>query len=198
MFRPGLVIRPRLHCCHINPPLLSPPRPSLLLTDRQMSPYQSLDSPVSETEFPLLRWEDIQHYLPLSPQSQPSLSDNELAASKISAVLSARTYPYPPPGRSTSRGPRDDLADVPLCCGILLDSSSQEDGHGELSASRDECVEPDQPTRMPSKRQRSDATVAAPSSRKRGRPRKATDRREGIDNNEVCFICVPPPFYSRD
>ena len=157
-------------------------------------PLENSDKPASDPELLLFPWEDIQYRLPPSPRSPAPQTDNDIAISNISSVLSARTYPYPVPGRPISREAREDLADMPIFGGIFIDSSSHEDDNGLMSASQDECITYNQPAKIPPKRRRGDVSAAVSSSGKRGRPRKTTDHREGTDANEVCLACAAPLF----
>lgn len=156
--------------------------PSLLL-QTGMTPPQ--DAPAYNSGSPGLSWEIVQRYLPLSPGSRPSLMEHDRA---LSSVLSATSYPLA--GRPVaSRRAQEDIPDseLPLYGGILLESSSQEDDHADISPSREEGVVTDTPhSRTLSKRQRYDDATAGSSTKKRGRPRKNAGYGEETSTSEVC------------
>lgn len=156
------------------------------LESSEMMPQ--IPGPTPDPELPLLSWENVQHCLPLSPRSRPSLVDNDLALSNVASVLSAASYPLA--GRFTSRRPRGDLNDseVPFYGGLLLENSPPEDDHDDISASREEAALSNQPPRTLSKRQRPDDNTASPPPKKRGRPRKSVGNGEGNGTNEVCCL----------
>ncbi|RMJ25973.1 hypothetical protein PHISP_03151 [Aspergillus sp. HF37] len=141
-----------------------------------MMPLQNSDVPAYDRELPLFSWEDVQPYLPISPHSRPSQVDSDLAGSSVASVLSACSYPLP---ERYSQDTRVDFSNAPFYGGLMLeDSESSYGDDGFQTASLEEDTVSHHPARMPSKQERGEAS-AVTSSRRRGRPRKATDNAEG-------------------
>lgn len=158
----------------------------------------------SDPDGPLLPWDEVYQKLLLSPRTRPSFVDSPLNSSNLTSLLSASSYPVPesfyPPGPRVS----DPYAQVPLYGGYHLDGPSRQTvlphelpRPQRIQSGPTPLSESVEPQRKP-KRQRTNASAAEASARKRGRPRKNLEGQLGEDPEEVCYLfisCVQDSSY---
>ncbi|KAI9041072.1 bZIP transcription factor [Aspergillus affinis] len=165
------------------------PNTSLIAMDGPMS-LQQYDG-TSDSDGPLLPWDDVYQKPLLSPRSRPSFADDPLATSNLMSLLSASSYPVPESFYTQGQRVPDPYAQVPVYGGYALDGQIRQPAiPRQLPAARrilsdpTPPPEPTEPQKKKPKRQRTETTTPEASARKRGRPRKNMEGQLGEDPEE--------------
>ncbi|KAE8312545.1 hypothetical protein RU639_012778 [Aspergillus parasiticus] len=149
----------------------------------QLQTYEGFGDPDS----PLLPWDEIYQKVLLSPRFRPSLLESSLATSQLTSLLSASSYPIPEPFYPHGQFPPEGYsAPLPSPNDFLFPGSSA-DRERVMNLDRrtppNDTQRPTQNAQKTTKRQLNEST-GAPTSKKRGRPRKTLDTRMGEDPEE--------------
>lgn len=154
----------------------------------QLQTYEGFGDP----DVPLLPWDEIYQKVLLSPRFRPSLLESSLATSQLTSLLSASSYPIPEPYYPHGQFPPEGYsAPLPSPNDFLFPGSSA-DRERVMNLDRrtppNDTQRPTQNAQKTTKRQLNEST-GAPTSKKRGRPRKTLDTRMGEDPEEVRRWC---------
>ncbi|KAH8433388.1 bZIP transcription factor [Aspergillus melleus] len=165
------------------------PNTSLVPMDGAMS-LQQYDG-TSDSDGPLLPWDEVYQKLLLSPRHRPSFVDGPLVTSNLTSLLSASSYPVPESFYAQGQRVPDPYAQVPLYGNYQLDNQARQTPvPREIPAPRrilSDPTPPPEPNELPKKkpkRQRTETTTTEASARKRGRPRKNMEGQLGEDPEE--------------
>ncbi|KAE8150357.1 hypothetical protein BDV25DRAFT_139923 [Aspergillus avenaceus] len=157
----------------------------------QLQSYDGIVSDISDSDSPLLPWDEIYQKVLLTPRLRPSLVDSSFATSQLSSLLSASSYPIPEtipeafyPQRPTE--PWSYTPQLQTSSNHLLPSPPSDRDHvmdfqRQIPSRASQTQTPT--TQRPPKRQH-DSTPAPATTKKRGRPRKTMDTQLGEDPEE--------------